>query len=74
MALGLVASGLGVAFVPASTRRVAQPGVTLVPLAGADLRLRIAAAWNDATDPVPANFLELCPRATDAVLAWDRDA
>jgi DNA-binding transcriptional LysR family regulator len=61
VALGLVASGLGAAFVPASARRVAQPGIALVPFTGAELRLRMAAAWTDATDPVLARFLELCP-------------
>ncbi|WP_255622613.1 LysR family transcriptional regulator [Pseudonocardia sp. DSM 110487] len=61
VALGLVASGLGAAFVPASARRVAQPGVVLVRLTGAELRLRMAAAWTDAADPVLARFLDLCP-------------
>lgn len=68
VAMGLVASGLGAAFVPASARRVAQPGVALVPLTGSELRLRIAAAWNDATDPVLARFLDLCPGGANAVL------
>ena len=68
VALGLVASGLGAAFVPGSARRVAQPGVALVPLTGTELRLRIGAAWNDGTDPVLARFLDLCPGGENAAL------
>lgn len=61
VALGLVASGLGVCFVPASARRVAPPGVTCLPLRDAPMRLRMAAAWTGEDDPVLGNFLALCP-------------
>jgi DNA-binding transcriptional LysR family regulator len=61
VALGLVASGLGVCFVPRSGRRVAQPGVVCVPLVGTAMRLTMAAAWLGETDPLVRNFLALCP-------------
>jgi hypothetical protein len=38
--------------------------VALVPLTGPELRLRMAAAWTDAADPVLARFLDLCPGGT----------
>ncbi|GAA1297755.1 LysR family transcriptional regulator [Pseudonocardia xinjiangensis] len=60
VAIGLVASGLGVCFVPRSGRRVAQPGVVCVPLLGTRMRLTMAAAWLGDPDPLVRNFLALC--------------
>ena len=56
VAIGLVASGLGVCFVPRSGRRVAQ-------LLGTQMRLTMAAAWLGEPDPLVRNFLALCMEA-----------
>ncbi|SFL30017.1 LysR substrate-binding domain-containing protein [Geodermatophilus ruber] len=62
IAIGLVAGGLGVAFVPASARFAAQPTVAHVPLEDADLTLTMGALWRAGPPPaVLDNFLRLRP-------------
>ena len=62
IAVGLVAGGLGIAFVPASARLAAQPTVAYVPLEDAGLSLTMGAMWRAGPQPAAlANFLELRP-------------
>jgi DNA-binding transcriptional LysR family regulator len=42
---GLVAAGVGVAFVPRSLAELRRPGVAYRPLRGAQVDLEIVAAW-----------------------------
>lgn len=63
VAVGLVASGAGVALVPASTAVVARGGVAYRPLASPAPRFRLAAVWRREPVPEPAlrSFLALRP-------------
>ncbi|MFW3170839.1 LysR substrate-binding domain-containing protein [Geodermatophilus sp. CPCC 206100] len=62
IAIGLVAGGLGIAFVPASARFAAQPTVAHVPLEDAGLTLTMGAMWRAGPQPAAlANFLALRP-------------
>ena len=60
-ALSLVAAGLGVTLVPASTRRVALEGVAYRPLAGAAVPSAVLAivARRDGGSAAARNFLAL---------------
>jgi DNA-binding transcriptional LysR family regulator len=61
VAVGMVASGAGVAFVPASTAVMTRPGVAYVPLASPAPRFRLAAVWRRDPGPVLRSFLDLGP-------------
>ncbi|MBM9468126.1 LysR substrate-binding domain-containing protein [Nakamurella leprariae] len=62
VAIGLVASGLGVCFAPTSAKLAPQGGVAYRPLTGAAPRLRIGLVWNDTAKPaVLSNFLAMRP-------------
>jgi DNA-binding transcriptional LysR family regulator len=61
VAVGLVASGVGVAFVPASTAVMARGGVAYRPLGGPVPRFRLAAVWRRDPAPVLRSFLQLRP-------------
>lgn len=61
VAVGLVACGLGVAVVPESARRAADPDVIYLPLDEPRARLVTGVAWRD-DDPVLARFLAHVPR------------
>ena len=61
VAVGLVASGAGVAFVPASTAVMARGGVAYRPLGSPAPRLRLAAVWQRDPGPVLQSLLELRP-------------
>jgi DNA-binding transcriptional LysR family regulator len=55
--VGLVASGVGVAFVPSSTRVMARTGVAYRPLRDPTPRFRMAAVWRREVDPLLKSFL-----------------
>lgn len=60
VALGLVASGLGVGFAPESARLAPQQGIAYRPISGGAPRLSMGLIWN--TNAVPAvlqNFLSM---------------
>lgn len=62
LAVGLVAAGLGVAFVPASARLMAHPQVVYRPLVAPRLTVVFGVVWNSrAPRPVLANFLAMRP-------------
>jgi len=62
VAVGLVACGLGMCFVPSSAQLVAHPGVAYRPLVSPSQRITFAAIWHvDAVAPVLQNFLSLQP-------------
>ena len=62
VAVGLVAGGLGIAFVPSSTRLVPHPGVAYLPLRSPELVVTFGAVWADEQQPpVLRNFLALRP-------------
>ncbi|MGZ4505620.1 MAG: LysR substrate-binding domain-containing protein [Blastococcus sp.] len=62
VAVGLVAGGLGMCFVPSSAQLTAHPGVAYRPLTAPSPRLTFGAIWNaDAVAPVLHNFLALQP-------------
>ena len=62
VAVGLVASGLGVCFVPEALRLAAHPGVAYRPLESPRRSITIGAIWNPAsTDPVLRKFLDIQP-------------
>ncbi|NUW30857.1 LysR family transcriptional regulator [Nonomuraea sp. SMC257] len=66
--VALVASGAGVAIVPASAVTIASPAVTIVPIELPPARWQVGAVWDRAhMRPVTANFLavvrELVPSA-----------
>jgi DNA-binding transcriptional LysR family regulator len=62
VAIGLVAGGLGVGFVPSSARLAPQHNVAYVPITGSRLTLTIGAMWNAGPRPsVLDNFLQLRP-------------
>jgi DNA-binding transcriptional LysR family regulator len=55
---GLVAAGVGVAFVPESLAELRRPGVVYVPLRGLRVELRMVAAWKrGARSPVRERFV-----------------
>ncbi len=45
--LGLVAGGLGVSLVPASTQRARAEGIVCLPLQGQTVEIALALAWKD---------------------------
>ncbi|MEU7838861.1 LysR substrate-binding domain-containing protein [Nonomuraea sp. NPDC049129] len=56
--VALVASGVGIAIVPASAAKIASPAVTIVPIALPPARWQVGAVWDRAhMRPVTANFL-----------------
>jgi DNA-binding transcriptional LysR family regulator len=59
--VGLVASGVGVAFVPSSTRVMSRVGVTYRPLRDPTPRFRLAAVWRPDADPLLKSFLATRP-------------
>ncbi|HEU5158469.1 MAG TPA: LysR substrate-binding domain-containing protein [Streptosporangiaceae bacterium] len=61
--VGLVASGVGVAFVPSSTRVFSRVGVTYRPLRDPTPRFRLAAIWRPDADPLLKSFLATRPWA-----------
>jgi DNA-binding transcriptional LysR family regulator len=62
VAVGLVAGGLGLSFVPASARHVAHSGVTYVPLVETHPRLSIGMVWRHGPPPpLLRSFLSLKP-------------
>jgi DNA-binding transcriptional LysR family regulator len=65
--VGLVASGVGVAFVPSSTRVMARTGVTYRPLRDPTPRFRLAAVWRREADPLLKSFLGTRPWAAAPV-------
>ena len=55
---GLVAAGVGVAFVPQSLAELRRPGVVYTPLRGLKVELRMVAAWKrGARSPVRERFV-----------------
>ena len=74
VAVGLVAGGLGVAFVPSSARHVAHSGVAYVDLSDPHPRISVGLIWRAApASPLLRSFLELqpwlrpAPPSTDAI-------
>jgi DNA-binding transcriptional LysR family regulator len=61
VAVGLVASGVGVAFVPSSTAVMARSGVAYRPLHSPVPRFRLAAVWRRDPGPALRSFLALRP-------------
>lgn len=61
VAVGLAASGVGIAFVPESTRVMAREGVVYRPLADPRPRFRLAAAWHGRPGPLLEAFLATRP-------------
>jgi DNA-binding transcriptional LysR family regulator len=59
--VGLVASGVGVSFVPSSTRVMARTGVVYRPLRDPTPRFRMAAVWRRDADPLLKSFLRTRP-------------
>jgi DNA-binding transcriptional LysR family regulator len=59
--VGLVASGVGVAFVPSSTRVMSRVGVTYRPLRDPTPRFRLAAIWRQDAGPLLKSFLGTRP-------------
>ncbi|MFI7465972.1 LysR substrate-binding domain-containing protein [Nonomuraea sp. NPDC049646] len=58
--LALVAAGAGVAFVPASARRIAPPAVTITPIRHPAAEWQIAVVWKDGRPgPLTTGFLDL---------------
>jgi DNA-binding transcriptional LysR family regulator len=69
--MGLVAAGLGIAFVSTSTSLVSYPGVVFVPIAEPAPRMSIGMIWrNTAVPPVLSTFLKLRPWEGGD---WDED-
>ncbi|MGH3389541.1 MAG: LysR family substrate-binding domain-containing protein, partial [Actinomadura sp.] len=64
--VGLVASGVGVGFVPSSTRVMARKGVIYRPLLEPTPRFRLAAVWRREADPVLKSFLSTRPWSAPA--------
>lgn len=59
---GLIASGLGVGFVPSSAMLAPQKGVAFVPIEDSPARLSMGIIWADGTQAtVLRNFLEMRP-------------
>jgi DNA-binding transcriptional LysR family regulator len=66
--VGLVSAGIGVALVPASTRKLGVAGVTYRPLREATPQSRTALAWRRAdTSPAVAAFVEVTRRVAKQV-------
>jgi DNA-binding transcriptional LysR family regulator len=66
VAVGLVAGGLGLAFVPASARHVAHSGVSYVPLVETHPRLSVGMIWRTGpASPLLRSFLSLEPWLRD---------
>ena len=64
VAVGLVAGGLGMCFVPSSAALIAHPGVAYRPLTDPSPRIVFGAIWPaDPVAPVLQNFLSLRPWA-----------
>src|SRR3954451_6773303 len=64
VAVGLVAGGLGMCFVPSSAQLTAHPGVAYRPLTAPSPRITFGAIWHPgAVAPVLQNFLSLQPWA-----------
>ena len=62
LAVGLVAAGLGVAFVPSSARLMAHPRVVYRPMVSPRLTVVFGVLWNtDGARPVLDNFLAMRP-------------
>lgn len=62
VAVGLVACGLGLCFVPSSAELASYPGVAYRPLSAPSPRLTFGAIWDqDAATPLMRNFLSLEP-------------
>ncbi|MQA97414.1 MAG: LysR family transcriptional regulator, partial [Streptosporangiales bacterium] len=61
VAVGLAASGVGIAFVPESTRVMAREGVVYRPLRDPQPRFRLAAAWRGDPGPLLEAFLATRP-------------
>ena len=59
--IGLVASGMGVAFAPASIEQLQRPGVVYRKLTGKVPELEMAAVWRQENDDLPVlrNFLDV---------------
>ena len=58
--IGLVAAGIGIAFVSASLQSISRPGVVYRPLQEEAPVLKLAIAWKeDARSPVLNNFLQV---------------
>lgn len=71
--VGLVASGMGVAFAPSSIEQLRRPGVVYRKLAGPIPDLEMAAVWHKENDDLPVlrNFLDVV-RETSANLPRGR--
>jgi DNA-binding transcriptional LysR family regulator len=66
VAVGLVAGGLGLAFVPSSARHVAHSGVSYVPLVETHPRLSVGMIWRTGPPPpLLRSFLSLKPWLRD---------
>jgi DNA-binding transcriptional LysR family regulator len=64
VAVGLVAGGLGICFVPSSAQRIAHPQVAYRPLTDPSPRITFGAVWSSGpVAPVLQNFLSLRPWA-----------
>jgi DNA-binding transcriptional LysR family regulator len=64
--LALVGTGCGVTLVPESARRSPFPGVTIRPLAGAELPVELVVAWKDGVvPPTIEGFRALLREAAD---------
>ncbi|HEY3682968.1 MAG TPA: LysR family transcriptional regulator [Streptosporangiaceae bacterium] len=61
VAVGLVASGVGIAFVPASTAVTHRAGMVYRPLSDPTPRFRLAATWRGDPEPRLAGFLATRP-------------
>lgn len=61
VAVGLVAGGVGVALVPASTQRVARPGVRYLRIQRPAARFQLGLVWQPEPAPVVAAFLGTRP-------------
>ena len=61
VAVGLVAAGVGVAFVPYSTQAMVRSGMVYRPLCDPTPRFRLAATWRGSPDPLLAAFLRTRP-------------
>lgn len=61
---GLVASGVGVALLPASVRRLQRMGVAYRPLQAEPLTVEMGVVWaNENHDPIVSGFVSIARRA-----------
>jgi DNA-binding transcriptional LysR family regulator len=59
-ALGLVAMGLGVSFLPASIKYLTREGVVILPIRNSAIEVTLQLLWKqDDVSPVVRNFLEM---------------